>query len=147
MNQRQKSTILNLVSVILLTAVLVGGVGYWKNHVNKSESIRVMKLLSEIVQRYRQANSRALPAESYINRQKEAIGDARLGIVQYRAQWIDFNAGMDTILAYSYKDYGLAAGKGYIVMRLDYTVEWMGQAEFEELFTAQRNQAEPKLSK
>ena len=147
MNRRQKSTILNLVSVILLTAVLVGAVGYWKNHVNKSESIRVMRLLSEVVRQYRQQNHKALPPESYISRQKEVIGDARLGKIQYRAQWIDFNAGMDTILAYSYKDYGLAAGKGYIVMRLDYTVEWMGQMEFEELFAAQRNQAEPELSK
>ncbi len=147
MNRRQKSTILNLVSVILLTAVLVGAVGYWKNHVNKSESIRVMKLLSEVVQRYRQQNSRALPPESYISRQREVIADARLGTIQYRAQWIDFNAGMDTILAYSYKDYGITAGKGYVVMRLDCTVEWMGKMEFEELFAAQRSQAEPELSK
>ncbi len=147
MNRRQKSTVLNLLSIILLTAVLVGGVGYWKNHVNKSESIRVMKLLSEVVRQYRQQNSRALPPESYINRQREAIGDARLGTIQYRAQWIDFNAGMDTILAYAYKDYGITAGKGYVVMRLDYNVEWMGEMEFEQLFAAQRNQAEPELSK
>ena len=147
MNRRQKSTTLNLLSVIFLTALLVGGVGYWKDHVNKSESIRVMKLLSEVVRQYRQANSRALPPESYINSQREAIGDARLGRIQYRAQWIDFNAPDDTILAYAHKDYGMTAGKGYIVMRLDYTVEWMGQAEFEELFTAQRNPAEPKLPK
>ena len=132
---------------MLLTAVFVGGVGYWKNHVNKSESIRVMKLLSEMVRQYRQQNSRALPSESYIDRQREAIGDVRLGRIQYRAQWIDFNAATDTILAYAYKDYGMAAGKGYIVMRLDGTVEWMGEMEFEELFAAQRNQAEPQLPK
>jgi len=147
MNRRQKSTILNLLSVIILTAVLVSAVGYWKNHVNKSDSIRVMRLLSKVVRQYRQQNHKALPPESYINRQREAIGDARLGRIQYRARWIDFNAGMDTILAYAHKDYGMAAGKGYIVMRLDYNVEWMGEMEFEELFAAQRNQAEPELSK
>jgi len=132
---------------MFLTFVLVGGVGYWKNHINKSESIRMMKLLAEMVQQYRYQNSRALPSESYISRQREAFGDVRLGDIQYRAQWIDFNAGIDTILAYSHKDYGLAAGKGYVVMRLDGKVEWMGVAEFEDLFAEQQSPTEAELSK
>jgi len=149
MNRRQKATILNFLFVVFLTTILVGGVGYWKNHINKSESIRTMKLLSEIVQQYRVQNSRALPSESYISMQREGFGDARLGDIQYRVQWIDFDAGMDTILAYSYKDYGLTVGDGYVVMLLDGTVEWMGAVEFEKLYAEQRSpteEAEPPKS-
>jgi hypothetical protein len=147
MNQRQKTVIQNFVSVILLTTIIISGVGYWKNHVNRSESIRIMKLLSESVQQYRQQNGRALPPEFYINREREVLGDARLGKIQYRAQWIGFNADTDTILAYSYKDFGLTIGKGYVVMRLDGVVEWMAAAQFEQLFAEQRTQAESEWLK
>jgi hypothetical protein len=88
-----------------------------------------------------------LPPESFVHTIKGQLeGAVRMGNVKYRALWIGPDAPADTILAYSYKRYPTSfLAHGYVVLRLDGTVEWIPAAEFINLFTAQRALAEPDL--
>jgi hypothetical protein len=116
----------------------------FKDHINKTEAIHAMEQLGKIVQQYREQRH-STPPESFLNQQKDALSAVRLGEVRYRAQWIGFDADPDTILAYSYKNYKFLVKRGYVVMRLDGSVEWMVKKEFEQLLKKQQNQAEIEL--
>jgi hypothetical protein len=85
-----------------------------------------------------------VPSESYVNSVKEDLeGYVRLGGLQYRGLWIDFESTNDEILAYAKRDYhSLLVGKGYVVLRLDGRVEWLGTEEFETLLATQQSRAE-----
>ena len=144
MNKRQRSIITNFIFVTAGTAIFVGAMINVKDVINKSEAIRAMKLLGEEVRKYRD-NRHSTPPESYFNRLKNSISTVRLGDVQYRAQWIGFDSGPDTILAYSYKNYRFFVKRGYVVMRLDGSVEWIERGEFIKLFKKQQTDAEIKL--
>jgi len=69
----------------------------------------------------------------------------RLGTIEYRAPWIAFDAEPDTILAYAKRDFLPPAGKGSIVMRLDGTVEWLPESEFDKQLKKQQSDAEIRL--
>lgn len=141
MNKRQKSIILNFVFIITITILFVMVMVNIRNLINKSEAKRAMELLSEQIISYHAENI-SLPSKSYIERQLDALRVVRLGVLEYRAQWISFDSPDDTILAYSYQNYGLFGGEGYWVMRLNGTVEWMGENKFETLLLTQQSQAE-----
>ena len=111
---------------------------------NKSEAMRTMEMLGQQVLAYRE-KYHSSPPESFIISQRKALGDVRLGGLTYRAQWLGYNAKPYDILAYSEKNYGLIAGKGYVVMFLDGSVKWMGKSEFEELLNQQQSKAEQEL--
>ena len=144
MNKRQKSTVFNFVIVLVVTLVFSVAMVCVKDVINQSESMRTMKLLAEAVQQHRKEVG-SLPSKSYFENLRQKLQDARLGECEYRARWIGFEAEPDTILAYAWKDFHLPAGRGYVVMRLDGSVEWMKKKEFEKLLSEQQNEAEIKL--
>jgi hypothetical protein len=144
MNQRQKSIILNFIIVVTITAIFVGVMLNVRDYVNRAEAIRTMEHLARKVQEYRSQFS-STPPKTYLIGQRMDFQDVRLGEFEYRAQWIEFGADPDTILAYSRKNYQFLVGKGYIVMSLDGRVKWMKRAEFVKLLKKQQTEAEVKL--
>jgi len=144
MNPRQKSIIIRSVVVVVGTAAFIVAMLNVRDYVNRAEAMRTMEHLGEKVRQYR-AKYNSTPPKSYLIGQRTDLQDVRLGDFEYRAPWIEPGASRDTILAYAGKNYQFAVGKGYIVMRLDGSVEWMGRAEFKELLSKQQSQAEIKL--
>jgi hypothetical protein len=146
MNRRQKIILRDFVTVIVITAIAVVAMINFKDWVNRSEARRAVEQLGQIVLQYRKDNG-ALPPESYVNNIKKALeGSARLGELQYRALWIDSDSKPDEILAYTEKDYSsLLVGDGFIVLRLDGRVEWMGKEEFKTLLKQQQSPEEVQM--
>ena len=146
MNRQQKSLIVNLIIVISITTAFVFLMINVRYVLNRSESKLAMQQLGQDALEYRKQTG-ALPSEFYLNGLKEELeGSARLGELQYRAQWIILGAEPDTILAYVQKDYrSLFVDNGYVVLRLDGTVEWMEKDAFEKLLAQQQSQTEIKM--
>jgi hypothetical protein len=147
-NARKKTLLTETLFVLAITIVAVVGMVNLKDYINRSEAIRAMRQLGEKVLLYRKANG-SLPPESYVTDIKETLeGYVRLGKVQYRALWIDFQAGPDEILAYTFKKYrSMILSNGYIVLRLDGRVEWMPKEQFEKLLAQQQSQAEVQIER
>lgn len=144
MNKRQRSIITNFIFVTVGTTIFIGVMMNVKDVINKSEAIRAMEVLGQGVSKYRDKNH-STPPESYFNRLKNSASTIRLGDVHYRAQWIGFDNGPDTILAYSYKNYKFFVKRGYVVMRLGGNVEWIERREFTELLKKQQTETEINL--
>jgi hypothetical protein len=147
MNRRQKRLAVESITVIAVTAVAVVAMINLKDWVNRSEALRAMEQLGRKILEYRQTNG-SVPPQSFVDIQKERVeGHVRLGTLRYRAQWIDFDATKDEILAYSEKKYrSLLLGHGYVVLRLDGRVEWMGKEEFEKLLGQQQSLIEIEMT-
>ena len=143
MNPKQRSTILNFITVIVVTIIFVSIMANVRDLLNKSEAIRSMELLGQRVKIYRQQRH-STPPKSFVLGGDPSISLARLGNINYRAHWINYNAEPDTILGYTYKNFGGFAGKGYIVMFLNGDVAWMGKKQFEQLLARQQTQAQCK---
>ena len=133
-------------AVVVITAIAVVAMINFRDWVNHSEARRAMEHLGQIVLQYRKDHG-ALPPESYVANIKEDLkGHVRLGELQYRALWIDADSTPDEILAYTEKNYrSLLVGKGYIVLRLDGRVEWMGKKEFKTLLAQQQSPEEIQM--
>jgi len=144
MNLKQRSTILNFVTVVVITTVFVLIMANVRYIVNKSEATRSMELLGQRVKIYRQ-QQHSTPPKSFVMGGDHSISIARLGDINYRSHWISYDAKPDTILAYSYKKFGVLAGKGYIVMFLNGDVTWIEKKQFEQLLAKQQTQAEIEL--
>lgn len=147
MNRLQKFIVLKFVTVIVITAAAVFAMINFKDWVNRSEAMRAMEYLGVISLEYREKN-RALPSESYVNNNKERLpGYARLGKIHYRALWIESDAKPDEILAYIEKKYrSLILKRGFIVLRLDGSIEWMAPEKFETLLAQQQTPMETEIS-
>ncbi len=143
MNKRQRTITVEVVTVIIVTAVAIAAMFNFKDWVNRSEAIRAMEELSQVVTKYHQEHG-SIPAESYVTSIKKNLkGWVRLGDLRYRAEWIDLDAKPDTILAYTEKKYPSSLlGDGYVVLRLDGRVEWMGKEQFEKLLAQQQSKLE-----
>jgi hypothetical protein len=148
LNKRQKSIIYNSIFVVVFTITTVFGMIHLKDHVNRKEAIRAMEQLGKICIEYRSEN-KMVPSTHYIEKIKKQLeGSARAGAIIYRGRWISFGAKDDEILAYSQKKYSHSFIKsGYIVLRLDGTVEWMGARQFEELLSSQQSPEEKRFEK
>jgi len=146
MNKRQKAILTHFIVVIILTAIAVAAMFDFKNWVNRSEAMQAMGELGQIVLKYRKGHG-AVPSESYVDSiQVNLRGYARLGQLRYRARWIDFDCSEDEILAYTNKDYcSLFFHEGYILLRMNGRVQWMGKLEFEELLASQQSPLEVKM--
>jgi hypothetical protein len=143
MNRQQKILVVNFVTVVFVTAVFVVGMMHVKDWLNKSEAIRAMEHIGELVLQYRQKYG-SLPAESYLAPVKAKF--VRLGELHYRAQWIDFDSPADTILAYTKKELRSELVKsGYVVLRLDGQVQWMEKRQFEQLLRQQQTEREIEM--
>jgi len=143
MDKRQRTITVEVVTVIIVTAVAIAAMFNFKDWVNRSEAIRAMEQLSQVVTKYRQEHG-SIPAESYVTSiKKDLKGSVRLGDLRYRAAWIELDAKPDTILAYTEKKYPSSLlGDGYVVLRLDGRVEWMGKEQFEKLLAQQQSKSE-----
>jgi len=143
MNKRQKAIVVEFVTVIVITAIAVVVMINFKDWVNRSEAIGAMEQLSDEVISYRKEYG-AVPPESYVTDIKRNLkGWVRLGDLKYRAQWIDLEATPDEILAYTERKYPSSLLKdGYVVLRLDGRVEWMGKQQFENLLAQQQSKTE-----
>ena len=143
MNRRQKTILRDFATVIVITAIAVVAMIIFKDFVNRSEAMRAMEDLGQRVLKYRQKHS-LVPPKSWVDRQRENLpGNVRLGRLQYRALWIDFESTPDEILAYTERNYNsLFLGDGFIVLRLDGRVKWMGKQEFDILLPEQQRQME-----
>jgi len=146
MNRRQKAILRDTTTVIVITAVAVVAMINFKDWINRSEAMRAMEDLSQEVLKYKKKYG-SVPPESYVDRIKgELEGHIRLGKVNYRAQWIDFESTPDEILAYTEKKYRSSLlSDGYVVLRLDGRVEWMDKQEFETLLAQQQNPMEIEM--
>jgi hypothetical protein len=146
MNRRQKSLLTESILVLAVTALAVVGLIHLKDYINRSEALRATGQLGEYILDYRKQHG-SLPPESFVNSIKDKLeGAPRLGNVRYRALYIGPDAPGDTILAYSFRQYSTPfLADGYVVLRLDGTVEWMPPPEFADLFAIQQVPAEPNL--
>jgi len=143
MNRRQKGILIRFGLVIVVTAVTVVAMMNFKDWVNRSEAMRAMEHLGKIALEYRSKYG-ALPAETYLSEIKKKLqGRVRVGDIRYRALWIEPDSSADEILAYTKKSYhSLLFGSGFIVLRLDGRVEWMGQEQFHSLLAQQQSAME-----
>jgi hypothetical protein len=146
MNRRQKIILRDFVTVVVITAVAVVALINFRDWVNRSEARREMKHLGQIVLQYRKDYG-ALPPEFYVaNIREDLKGHVRLGELKYRALWIDSDSTPEEILAYSEINYRpLLVGRGYVVLRLDGRVEWMGKKEFKTLLAQQQSPEEIQM--
>jgi len=136
MNKRQKIILTESVIIILVTAIAVIAMINVKDWVNRSEAIRAMKQLGQRALEYRRVHG-SIPPKSYIDSIKETLeGHVRLGDLQYRAQWVDFESKPDEILAYTERKYPSSLlSDGFVVLRLSGRVEWLDKPEFEKELT------------
>lgn len=146
MNKRQKVILIEFITVMLVTTVAVVAMINVKDWVNRSEAMRAMKQLSERVREHRKVYD-SIPPESYVDNIKESLeGHVRLGNLQYRARWIDFESTADEILAYAERNHPSSLLKdGFVVLRLDGRVEWMGKQEFEKILALQQSREEIEI--
>ncbi len=143
MNRRQKAILINVISVITITSIAVVAMINLKDWVNRSEAMRAMEHLGKIVLQYRQENG-SVPPQSFVDNIKTNLkGHVRLGNLQYRALWIDFDSTPDDVLAYVEKKYhSFVLSSGFIVLRLDGRVEWMQKQQLDILLARQQSRME-----
>lgn len=143
MNRRQKSILINVISVITITSIAVVAMINLKDWVNRSEAMRAMEDLGKIVLQYRRENG-SVPPQSYVDNIKTNLkGHVRLGDLQYRSLWIDFDSTPDDVLAYVEKKYrSFVLSNGFIVLRLDGHVEWMQKQQLDILLARQQSRME-----
>ena len=146
MNRRQKAILIEFAVVIAVTAIAIVALINFKDWVNRSEAMRAMEHLGRIVLQYRKERG-SVPPESYVKGIRESLpGHVRLGNLQYRALWINFECPPDEILAYTKRNYhSLLFGNGFIVLRLDGRVKWMDKQEFETLLAQQQSPVEIEM--
>ena len=146
MNRQQKTILIEFAVVMVITAIAVVTMINFKDWVNRSEAMRAMEQLGQIVIQYRQEHG-SVPPESYVDSIKEDLeGHVRLGKLQYRGLWIDFESTPDEILAYTEKNYrSVFVDKGYVVLRLDGRVQWLSKQECETLLARQQSQKEIQM--
>ena len=146
MNKRQKAILVKFITVIVITAIAIVAMVNFKDWVNRSEAMRAMEQLGQRVLQYRKTHG-AVPSKSYVDGIREDLeGYVRLGNLRYRARWLDFESTTDEILAYTEKNYhSLLVGRGYVVLRLDGRIEWMGKREFETLLTQHQSPMEIEM--
>ena len=146
MYKRQKAILIKFVVVILVTVIAVVAMINFKDWINRSEAMLAMEHLGKIITEYRDENGSA-PSQSFIDRIKDELpGFVRLGDMQYRARWLDFEPADDEILAYTEKEYNSMFFKsGYVVLRLGGETEWMDKEQFESLLDSQQTTMEKQM--
>jgi len=145
MTRMQRKILIEFAVVLGLTLLAAVAMINLKDWVNRSEAMRAMQELARQINRYRQQYAR-IPPESWVKQQAQTVpGYPRLGRLEYRGLWIDFESPPDTILAYSERNYRGFAGRGYVVMRLNGRVEWLDKQTFEKLLARQQTEEEVKL--
>ena len=148
MKKRQKAMLIEVIVVVSITAFAVLAMMNFKDYINKSEATKSFYDLSSIIKNYKEKYG-SIPPESYLQQIKDNLqGSLRLGGLQYRSRWIDFDSPPDTILAYTERNYRSPfVNSGYVVLRLNGQVQWMGKKEFKQIFATQQKPQEIELLK
>jgi hypothetical protein len=137
MTKSQKRLLINLISTAAVIIIFILAFRTFKDYVNKAEAIRAFNQLGQKVLEYRK-QYRQLPSESAIQGLKEQLeGAVRVGTINYRAQWISVDSPPDTIVAYAEKKYNWLIKSGFVVLRLDGTVEYLPPQEFNAILKKQ----------
>jgi len=146
MNKRQKALIVEFITVIVITAVAVVSIMHLKDWISRSEAMQTMEELGRVVLQYRKEHG-SVPSEDHIESFKASLeGHVGLDELRYRARWIDFESKPDEILAYAEKRHRASLlSDGYIVLRLDGRVQWMGEQKFQKLLGQQRRKSPQEL--
>jgi hypothetical protein len=145
LNSKQKRLLWNLAYVFGITFIFVLSMANFKDFVNKRESMIAMKELGKRIFDYRRQYG-SLPSENVVLAFKNDLpGAARLGEIQYRAQWISIDSTSDTILAYDKKVFNWFLVKsGYVVLYLDGRVKYEDIDNFSQVLTNQQSRVEIK---
>jgi hypothetical protein len=147
MNKAQKQLLTNLVCTAIVIVAFIFGFGNFKDYVNKSEAIRAFNQLGQEVLKYRTQTGQ-LPSESTIASLKEQLeGSARVGNIEYRAQYISIDSPPDTIVAYTDKEYNWLIKSGFVVLLLDGRVLYLSPKEFNALLAKQQTAYEAEQMK
>ncbi len=143
MVRKQKLILIKLFSVIAITLVAVFVIANVKNLIIRSESMRAMTSLSKVVSDYKKEHS-CIPPQSYIDEIKSGLeGFARAGDIKYRGRWVNPENPKEEILAYSERNFhSFFVESGFVVLRLDGTVEWIKTKDFKALLKKQQSTLE-----
>ena len=168
MNKRQKSILLEIITVIVVTAIAIIAMLNVRGYVNRREAKLAMTILGDRIRQYRAASGLA-PPENWVDRQRENLpGEVRLGELNYRGRWIDIGSGPNEILAYAeHKSRSFFKEDGYFVLRLSevlpqdssaartvdksdegqgpgelLNIEWMETEDFKSTLAEQQSQKE-----
>jgi len=146
MNKHQKVILIKFTTVIVVTAIAVAAMINIKDWINRSEAMRAMEHLGQRVLDYREAYH-SVPPESYVTNVKQSLeGYVRLGNLQYRGRWIGLESTHEEILAYAEKKYPSSLlNDGFVVLRLNGQVEWLGTQKFRKVLAQQQSQEEIEL--
>jgi len=138
-NKRQKALLTESIIIIVMTAAAVVAMINLKQWVSRSETIQVMEQLGQVVLQYRKEHGSLPSGDDVKSIQEKLQEEVRLNKLQYRAQWIEVDSAPDEILAYTEKRFRVSLlSDGYVVIRLDGRVEWMGKEKFQKLLGQQR---------
>jgi hypothetical protein len=147
-NRRQKAILVEVVSIMLVTLIAVVGMINFKDYINRSEAISAMQQLSAIIADYRKKNGRVPPEYLVTDAVRDLKGGVRLGELQYRGLWIDFDAEPNDILAYTRKNYPSSLlNDGYIILQVDGAVKWMGLDECREVLAHRQSEVEIEMTR
>jgi hypothetical protein len=147
-NRRQKAILVEVVSILLVTLIAVVGMINFKDYINRSEAISAMQQLSTIIVDYRKRNARVPPGSLVTDAVRDLKGGVRLGELQYRGLWIDFDAEPNDILAYTQKNYPSSLlNDGYIILQVDGAVKWMGIDEFRGALARRQSEVEIEMTR
>lgn len=148
MERKQKIILRDFVTVIIITAIVVVAMVIFKDFVNRSEAMREMDNLRQVIKQYRDEYG-SVPPKAWVDRRLP--GNIRLGNLQYRARWVTFESAPDEFLAYTEANYNFLVGKGYIVLRLSAVLrddghpEWIDRKEFKTLLAQQQSPEEIQM--
>jgi len=143
MKKRQKSMLIEFIVVVTITTLAVLAMINFKDYINKSEATKSFYNLSSVIKNYKEKYG-SIPPESYLQQIRDDLqGSLRLGGLQYRSRWIDFDSPPDTILAYTERNYRSPfVNSGYVVLKLNGQVQWIEKKEFEQILATQQKPQE-----
>ncbi|MCF7973881.1 MAG: hypothetical protein K9N55_08705 [Phycisphaerae bacterium] len=128
---RQKRLLIDVAVVLTITALAVVSMIHLKDYINRREALLAMEQLGEKILAYREAQGALPPEETVQGLMNQVAGRARLGRFTYRAPWITPESKPDALLAFTQQDYeSLLVSDGYIVLRLNGTVQWLDARQF-----------------
>jgi len=148
MNKKQKNFVIRLAIVAIVTTLMVLAISNFKEVINRSEATMATEQLGGLVKKKKNHYGSFPPASYLENLTAQVQGSARLGTVVYRADCITCSSGAKAVLMFVKKEYsGLLQNDGFIVVRLDGSIEWLNPDKFEIEMSLENRSCEITLSK
>jgi len=156
MNRRQKAILVEIITIIVITAIAVAAMLHLRNYVNHREAEKAITILGNRIRQYRVENG-LVPPENWVNSERENLpGNVRLGELHYRGRWMDLESAPDEILVYvEQKAHSLMFKDGFFVLRLrellnqdpdsHVNIEWMDAQELNAILARQQSQIEIEI--